>query len=453
MQENKLRQHDLEIYNSVSRIRSKFGRIEEFKLIEQVIALLGYKYLSNNATTSKDIGYELDDSLHYENLLINKGSVIETLQKGIAQITKNNNNIQSSDVFYDLFEFIDFNTFNENEMWLDLIDAVEKLCSETTATIGEIILFLNKYPSGFKLHFQPTNDIIKLVTTNQGEVKNIYDPFVDSGTLLTEIGKIISVENYYGQHPNKEKCARAKMTLLTNGVNYKNIFIKCNDITEPISWNVKFDLCVTIPPFGRKDKLFYDDDIRFQPCSPKRASEQAYLLDMLYHLDENGTIKMIVPDGVLWRGGSEKIIIQYLVDNELISTIIGLPAGIFTTTAIVTTLLILNKTSNTKGIYYLNLRNAQTQRISKRSAIKIEDIDKYIEILSKHEEMELTSKIATIEDIQNNDYNLAINRYVDQEKLEKIDMKQTIANIKAIKKELKQVDEELNEKIEELLKQ
>lgn len=452
MQEDKLRQHDLELYNSVNRIRSKFGRIEEVELIEQVIALLGYKYLSNNTSTSKDIGYELDDSLQYENLLINKGTVIETLQKGIAQITKNNNNIQSSDVFYDLFDFIDFNTFNENNMWLSLIDAVEKLCSETTATIGEIIIFLNKYPSSkLKLHHQPTKDIIKLVTTNQREIKNIYDPFVDTGTLLAEIGNVISVENYYGQHPNKEKCARAKMTLLTNGVNYKNIFIKCNDITEPILWNVKFDLCITIPPFGRKDKLLYADDLRFQPYSPKRASEQAYLLDMLYHLDENGTIKMIVPDGVLRRGGPEKIIIKYLVENELISTIIGLPEGIFKTTAIATTLLILNKTPN-KDIYYLNLRNAKTRRLSKTSAIKIEDIDKYIEILSNHEEMELTSKIATIKDIKENDYNLAINRYVDSEKLEEIDIEQTITNIKAIKMELKQVDEELNAKIGGLLK-
>ena len=82
----------------------------------------------------------------------------------------------------------------------------------------------------------------------------------------------------------------------------------------------------------------------------------------------------------------------------------------------------------------------------------IEDINKYVKILSNKEEIDLTSKYATIEEIQENEYNLAINRYVESEKLDEIDMAKTIANIKAIKRELKQVDEELNAKIGGLLK-
>ena len=84
--------------------------------------------------------------------------------------------------------------------------------------------------------------------------------------------------------------------------------------------------------------------------------------------------------------------------------------------------------------------------------MSIVDIDKYVSLLSNREEQKLISKIATIDDIRENDYNLSINRYVDLEILEAIDIEKTIANIKAIKKELKQVDEELNEKIGELLK-
>ena len=171
---------------------------------------------------------------------------------------------------------------------------------------------------------------------------------------------------------------------------------------------------------------------------------------MFNNLDDDGAIKIVVPNGVLFSSQDKNIIKQF-VDNELISSIIGLPGGLFDTTGIQTTLLIINKKPTNEGIYYLNTRNAKIEKRLKRK-ISIQDIDKYTRLLSNKEEQELISTIATIEDIQENDYNLSINRYVDSEKLEEIDIEQTIANIKAIKKELKQVDEELNTKLGGLLK-
>lgn len=457
MQEDKYRQlHvDFELTNNINTARKMMIGLpgDRILILHQIISLLEYKYLSENAKNHKDdLGYELNESLYYENLLINKGNVIDTLKEGIAQITQNNDNIQAADVFYDLFDLVNFGIFDKNDTWLVLIDIVEKLCSETKATLGEIIIFLTKYLSYEFIKMggnKPTEEIIKLITTNQKDVKNLYDPFTDEATLLAEIGNVINVENYYGQHPNKDNCTLAKMTLLANDVNYKNIFIKCNDIPEAINWKVKFDLCVSIPPFNRKIKLNEYEDARFKPYSPKR-SEFAYILDMFNNLDDDGAIKIVVPNGVLFSSQDKNIIKQF-VDNEFISSIIGLPGGLFDTTGIQTTLLIINKKPTNEGIYYLNTRNAKIEKRLKRK-ISIQDIDKYAELLSNKEEQELISTIATIEDIQENDYNLSINRYVDSEKLEEIDIEQTIANIKAIKKELKQVDEELNTKLGGLLK-
>ena len=455
MQENKDRQSHIDVElnnNSAWRMMDKIrGNNESIK--NQIVGLIVYKYLSENIKNNPDnIGYNLDKDLYYENLLINKGDVIDILKKGIDQITHQNDSIQAADVFYDLFDFMDFETYNDNNIWLLLIESVEKLCSQTKATLGEIIISITKNDSSNRgkksAGLKPSEDMIKLITANQKDVKNIYDPFTDEATLLAEIGNIINVENYYGQHPDKEKCVLAKMTLLANDVNYKNIFIKCNDISEQINWDIKFDLCVSIPPINLK-RFKINEDERFKPYTPRR-SEFAYLLDMLYNLDDEGTIKMIVANGVLFSSPDKKII-KYLVDNELISSIIGLPGGLLDSTSISTALLTINKKPTDKGIYYLNIMNTETYRLSRR-IIRIEDIDKYIEILSNKEEKELTSKIATIEDIEENDYNLAINRYVDQEKLEKINLKQTIANIKAIKKELKHVNDELNEKIGGLFK-
>ena len=456
MQENNHKQIEIiNCINSANRMLIASGFHERSGAMTQIACLLGYKYLSNNiSNNSEDIGYELNEEFRYEKLLINKGDVIELLKLGIEQITHNNNSIQASDVFFDLFDMIDFDRFNKNESWLTFIDVVEKICSETTATIGEIMMVMIKYLSNDKRRdfiFMLTEDSIKLITANQKDVTNIYDPFADDGTLLAQIGNVINVENYYGQHPNPEKCIMAKMTLLTNDINYKNIFIKCNDIIEPIHWNVKFDLGVTISPFGIKGGRFNEMDVRFGNFAHKRLSEISYLLDMFYNLEDDGTIRIIVPDAVL-RLSSNKKIFQYLVDNEFISTIIGLPGGLFGANGVLTALLIINKTPKNKGIFYLNLRNAKTRRLWRKSLVNIDDIDNYIKILSNEEEIELTSNTATIEDIKENDYNLAINRYVDSEKLEEIDIEQTIANIKAIKKELKQVDEELNTKLGGLLK-
>lgn len=458
MQEDKYRQFhiDFELTNNINsawRISDILrGRSTS---IYQLIGLLGYKYLSENVKNNKDdIGYELNEELYYENLLINKGNVIDTLKEGIEQITQNNDNVQAADVFYDLFSFIDFETFNKNDTWLSLIDATEKLCSETIATIGEIIIFLTKYTSSTggpqSGGLKPTEDIIKLITANQKDVKNIYDPFVDEATLLAEIGNVTNVENYYGQHPNLENCALAKMTLLANNVNYKNIFIKCHDITEPINWNVKFDLCVSIPPFGRRLKFNGQEDIRFKPYTP-RKSEFAYLLDMYYNLDDDGTIKMIVPNGVLFSSPDKKII-KYLVDKELISSIIGLPGGLFDITSIPTSMLMINKESTEDGVYYLNLLGAKTKKQLQRKVVSILDIDEYINLISNKSEQKLISKIATIGDIRENEYNLAINRYVDLEELKVFDIEKTVSNINEIKMELKQIDEGLNEKLGGLFK-
>lgn len=452
MQEDKHKQlhvdfelNNEKIWKMMDKIR---GSNESIK--HQIVGLLTYKYLSENIkNNSEDIGYKLDENLYYENLLINRGNVIDILKKGINQITNQNENIQAADVFYDLFDFIDFENFNDNNVWLLFIENVEKLCSQTNATIGDIIISVTKYDSskrGRAGGLKPTEEMIKLITTDQKDVKNIYDPYTDEATLLAEIGKTITVENYYGQHPDREKCVLAKMTLLANNVNYKNISIKCNDIPELINWNVKFDLCVSIPPINLKKFKIYKDE-RFRSFTPRR-SEFAYLLDMLYNLDDEGTIKMIVADGILFSS-RDKNIIKYLVDNKLISSIIGLPGGLLDSTSIATALLTINKKPTDEGIYYLNIRNAETTRL-RRKLIRIEDIDKYVKLLSNKEEQELISKIATIEEIHENDYNLSINRYVDFEILEAIDIEKTISNIKEIKKELKQVDEELNEKMEGL---
>ena len=458
MQEGKNRQSQISFeltnnINSVNRMISTINYARPEEVWIQILNLLGYKILSEIAeNTNEDIGYDLNQEYYYKNLLINKGYVVETLKGGIYQITKENDNVQASDVFYDLFDIFNFEKFHDNNTWILLIDAVNILCSGTQATSGEIFNFLTRYIGQYDRisnGVKPSEDIVKLIISDCTNVKNIYDPFATDGTLLVSVGTKLNVENYYGQHPVKESYIISKMNLLANNINYKHIFIKCHDIIEPINWDVKFDLAVTIPPFGRQI-IFNNVDKRFKYYTPQKVRELVYVLDMLYNLNDDGVMKIVVPDGTL-RVNQNRNIIFYLVEEMFISTVIGLPGGLLEEAGIPTTLLIINKETKSKDIYFLNLRNATTKKLS-RKRIGIEDISKYVKILSNKEEIDLTSKYATIEEIQENEYNLAINRYVESEKLDEIDMAKTIANIKAIKRELKQVDEELNAKIGGLLK-
>ena len=113
MQEDKHRQFhiDFELTNNINTAKRMMRSIpgDAFSILHQVIGLLEYKYLSENAKNNKDdIGYELNEELYYENLLINKGNVMDSLKEGIAQITQDNDNVQAADVFYDLFSIVDF---------------------------------------------------------------------------------------------------------------------------------------------------------------------------------------------------------------------------------------------------------------------------------------------------------------------------------------------------------
>ena len=450
-----------ELTNNIATVqsilkRNGFNKHDIEIATNQILSLLGYKYLSQQAeNNTEDIGYELNEDYYYKNFLINKGNVIETLTKGIEQITQKSDNIQASEVFYDLFNLIDFQTFPENDTWLLFIELVEKSCSETSANIGEVFNFITQYPQRTKNNIyklKPAETLAKFIAGKITDVENLYDPYATYGSLLVNIGNEINVTNYYGQHDELDKYIIAKLNLLVNGVNYKNIFIKHNNIAAPNAWsNMKFDLSVTIPPFGLKGGPVLPDDERFKPFSPKKSSELAYLLDMIYSLDDNGTIAAIVPNGLLFRGGIERKVIKHLVNNQFISTIIGLPANLFDETSIPTTLIILDKKPK-EGIFYLNLMNEEIVDPNTEKPLSLDFNHEYVNIIKNQERIPYKTHMAPISEITYNDYNLSINRYVEQEQLEKTDIEKTIANIKRIKKEIKIIDMDLNAKMGDLLK-
>ena len=449
--------HNFELTNHfngvISKIRRKYGEDALDKSLEQVLSLIGYKYLSQNPTGVADRGYTLKEEYHYNNLSIHKKDVKEILMKGIKEITQENDNQQAADVFYDLFDLVDFETYPNNEDWLFFIEMVEWVMNNTKASLGQAFNFITQYPKKTRINInnlRPYELLAKIITKNQEKVENLYDPYATNGSLMASISNLIDVNHYYGQHDDFNKYVLAKLNLLVNNVNYKNIHIKNEDIVNQEDWGeIKFDLSATIPPFNRFILDISPDDERFQHVKPYKTSDLPYILDMLYNLDDDGTMAVIVPQATLFKKGAHHKIIKYLVDNQLIKSIIALPAILFEDRSIPTALIIFDKKPK-NDIFFMNLENAWFKK-EFEDPLNLFKADTYIKMLIDKEDVDLISKSVDLDEIRDNDYNLSINRYIEFEVLKKIDIDEKMANITEIEEKLKQLDDELNSKIKNLL--
>ena len=214
----------------------------------------------------------------------------------------------------------------------------------------------------------------------------------------------------------------------------------CNDnILEK-----RFKTIIGNPPFSEKwsaDKKLLADERFNGNLAPKTKADYAFVQHMIYQLDNKGTMAVILPNGVLFRGGAEGKIRQQLVNEDLIEAIIGLPANLFYGTGIPATIILYNKdkeAARQNKIFFIDA-SRDFQEGKNQNVLRDEDVEKIVSTFDNYEEIEKYSRIVTLDEIKENDYNLNISRYIDTtEEEEQIDVVQAI-------KELKQLEQERNE--------
>ena len=214
----------------------------------------------------------------------------------------------------------------------------------------------------------------------------------------------------------------------------------CNDnILEK-----RFKTIIGNPPFSEKwsaNEKFLEDERFNGNLAPKTKAEYAFVQHMIYQLDNKGTMAVILPNGVLFRGGAEGKIRQQLVNEDLIEAIIGLPANLFYGTGIPATIILYNKdkeAARQNKIFFIDA-SREFQEGKNQNVLRDEDVEKIVSTFDNYEEIEKYSRIVTLDEIKENDYNLNISRYIDITEEEKqIDVAQAI-------KELKQSEQERNE--------
>ena len=298
----------------------------------------------------------------------------------------------------------------------------------------------------------------KIVTLGKTRIKDVYDPTCGSGSLLLRVARECKVSNFYGQELNQTTYNLARMNMILHGVRYDSFDIRQGDTLEyPQHRNMKFEAIVANPPFSAKwsaDSTFLDDE-RFSAygrLAPKSKADYAFVQHMIHHLDENGTMGIVLPHGVLFRGSAEETIRKYLVDEKnYLDAVIGLPANIFYGTPIPTCILIFKKCREEgEDVLFIDASKG-FEKVKSQNKLRDGDIEKIVNTYANRDEIDKYSHRATMEEIKENDFNLNIPRYVDIfEEEEPIDIDEVCIELKQIAIEMEDIDEEIKKYCDEL---
>jgi len=277
------------------------------------------------------------------------------------------------------------------------------------------------------------SEIVAEHLKNKKEI-SIYDPTSGSGSLLINIGQTIAKHmteknkiKYYAQELIENTYNLTRMNLLMRDILPSNIVVRNNDTLKD-DWPffddndkertyelVRVDAAISNPPYSQNwDITGKDTDPRFSEygTAPKSKADYAFLLHNLYHLKPDGIMTIVLPHGVLFRGGEEKSIRQKLIDKDNIDTIIGLPANMFFGTGIPTIIMVLKKNRPNNDVLIIDASKGFTKDGNKNK-LREKDIKKILDTIFNRVSIDKYSKIVRKEEIIANDYNLNIPRYVD----------------------------------------
>jgi len=404
--------------------------------------------------------------------------ILDDLQKILKNIETSTMWADSEDDFQDLFTDLDLtnpklgktsdekNKLVSKVLWhLDKIDfalensKIDVLWDAYEYLIAQFASGAGKKAWEFYTPQQVSTILAKLVTSGKNQIKSVYDPTCGSGSLLLRVAKEVKqVGEFFGQEMNLTTYNLARMNMILHDVNYRNFDIKNGDTLEhPEHLDKRFEAIVANPPFSANwsaSPLFMSDDrfAQYGKLAPSSKADFAFIQHMIYQLDDNGIMAVVVPHGVLFRWWAEWHIRKYLIENKnYLDAVIWLPANIFYGTSIPTCILVFKKCrENPENVFFIDASN-DFEKGKNQNKLRDSDIEKIIDTYKNRKQIEKYSHKASLEEILENDYNLNIPRYVDTfEEEEKIDLNSVAERIIEIEKESKDLDEKIRNYCEEL---
>jgi len=428
-----------------------------------------------------EIGYAMapDETFsHMIKLIETKDFSVSKLEKAITSIVNSTQGNDSEEIFANIFSDMDldssklgrdvksrsdliakiFNSINSAEMDFD-DSRFDVLGSAYIELINKFGMSAGKKGGEFYSPTPTCKLCARLATIGMKTALTAADVACGSGSMLLEINEYCDVVNYYGQEKNNSTSNLAKMNMILHNIDYDRFLISNVDTLkyDPTP-DTMFDIQVANPPYSLKweHTVNIENDERFATygkLAPKSHADLAFLQHMIHHMAEDGRIAILLPHGVLFRGNSEEQIRKHIIEKQnYLDAVIGLPAGMFSTTGIPVVCLVLRKQRNgdSDNICFIDA----SKHFTKKKTINVmtdEDIDRIVNAYTERKDIDKYCHIATIEEIRENNYNLNIPRYVDTfEEEEPVNIKAEFEAISEIDKEIKETETELNKYFEEL---
>lgn len=287
--------------------------------------------------------------------------------------------------------------------------------------------------------------LARIAIGDRKSVNKVYDPCCGSGGLLLKFAKILGKENvrngYFGQEINLTTYNLARINMFLHDVNFDKFDIVWGDtLKEPAHWDDEpFDAIVSNPPYsikweGKANPLNIND-ARFSPAgvlAPASKADLAFTMHMLSWLSTEGTAAIVEFPGVLYRGGAEGKIRDYLVRNNFVEAVIQLPADLFFGTTIATCIIVLKKNKTASDVLFIDA-SEQFERRDSKNKLMPENIERIMAVISSREEEEHFAKCVANDEVLANDANLSVSSYVEKkDEREEIDIAELNAEIARI---------------------
>jgi len=386
------------------------------------------------------------------------------------QLQKAFNNIEQSDpIFADLFTDIDLYSNRlgtgdqkQSDTISSLVKEIDKadLLNSDADVLGNAYEYLigqfasetGKKAGEFYTPQAVSKILTKIAIMGQEDKKglSVYDPCMGSGSLLLNAKKYAAEPayiKYYGQELMTSTYNLARMNMFLHGIVPENQNLRNGDTLDgdwPTDEETDFNMVLMNPPYSAKwsaaqgflqDERFSDYGV----LAPKSKADYAFLLHGLYHLKSNGTMAIVLPHGVLFRGASEGTIREKLLRAGNIYAVIGLPSNLFYNTSIPTCIVVLKKHREGRDVLFIDA-SQMFEKGKKQNAMTDEHINEVLNLYNERKSVDKKAYLASFEDVEKNDFNLNIPRYVDNfEKEEEIDLSELLKEMKETDSEIAQV--------------
>ncbi len=293
---------------------------------------------------------------------------------------------------------------------------------------------------------QEVSELLTRITVyGKKNVNKVYDPACGSGSLLLKFAKVLGKENvrqgFFGQEINITTYNLCRINMFLHDIGYEKFNIGHGDtLIEPLHWDDEpFEAIVSNPPYSIKweggDNPILINDERFSPAgvlAPKSKADLAFIMHSLSWLATNGVAAIVCFPGVMYRGGAEKKIRKYLIDNNYVECIIQLPGNLFFGTSIATCIMVLKKSKSENSTLFIDA-SKECVKVTNNNKLTSENIENILATYEAREDKEYYAAVVANDRIAENDYNLSVSSYVEQEDTrEKIDIKLLNAKIEQI---------------------